>query len=68
MFLYSTVRNLAEQNGKTIYRIEHDLSLSNGTISKWNESMPRADTLQKVADYLGVTSAQILERAKKEDN
>lgn len=39
--------------------------ISDGTIGKWDSSMPRADTLRKVADYLGVTTAYILDRAKE---
>lgn len=66
MSLYSAVRDVAKENHKSIYQIEHDLKLSNGIISKWNKSMPRADVLQDVADYLGVTP-QFLFKLAKED-
>ncbi|WP_423250945.1 XRE family transcriptional regulator [Lactobacillus crispatus] len=49
-----------------MYQIEHDLQLSNGMISKWNKSMPRADALQDVADYLGVTTQYLFSLARKE--
>ena len=65
MSLYTAVRNLAADQHKSIYRMERDLNLSNGTISKWNKSMPRADSLQAVADYLGVTSAYLLRLSKQ---
>lgn len=67
MSVYKVVKEIAYDHDLSIYRVERDLGISNGTISKWDVSMPQADTLQKVADYLGVTSAQILEKAKKED-
>ncbi|KRL88692.1 helix-turn-helix domain-containing protein [Lactobacillus kalixensis] len=66
MSLYSAVKDVAFKNGKSIYQIEHDLHLSNGNISKWNKSMPRADVLQDVADYLGVTT-QFLFKLARED-
>lgn len=65
MSIYTAVKEVAYRKGKSIYRIEQDLGLSNGYISKWNKSMPGADKLKEVADYLGVTSAYILNIAKK---
>ena len=66
MSLYTAVKKVAAQNHKSIYQIEHDLQLSNGMISKWDKSMPRADALQNVADYLGVTT-QFLFKLARED-
>lgn len=63
--VYSTIRKIAQKRNVTIYQIEHDLNLSNGSISKWNSSIPRADKLQEVADYLGVTAGFILNDARK---
>ncbi|MCT7822323.1 MAG: XRE family transcriptional regulator, partial [Lactobacillus crispatus] len=53
MSLYSVIKDIAKEKHKSIYQIEHDLKMSNGMISKWDRSMPRADSLQDVADYLG---------------
>lgn len=66
MSLYTAIKKVATQNHKSIYQIEHDLQLSNGMISKWDKSMPRADALQNVADYLGVTT-QFLFKLARED-
>ncbi|MDB6267281.1 helix-turn-helix domain-containing protein [Lactobacillus amylovorus] len=66
MSLYTAIKKVAVQNHKSIYQIEHDLQLSNGMISKWDRSMPRADSLQDVADYLGVTT-QFLFKLARED-
>ncbi|MBI0032767.1 helix-turn-helix transcriptional regulator [Lactobacillus sp. M0396] len=66
MSLYSAIKIVANQNDKSIYQIEKDLKLSNGLISKWNKSVPRADSLQKVADYLGVTTQYLFSLARKE--
>lgn len=66
MTVYSAIKHIAKPQEKSIYRIEEDLGFSHGTIGKWNQSMPRADSLQAVADYLG-TTAQYLLRLAKED-
>lgn len=66
MTLYSAVKAVANKNDKSIYQIEKDLNLSNGMISKWNKSVPRADSLQRVADYLGVTTQYLFSLARKE--
>lgn len=66
MSLYTAIKEVASQNKKTIYQIEHDLHLSNGIIGKWNKSIPRADVLQDVADYLGVTPQYLFKLARKE--
>lgn len=64
MSIYSAIKEIAKKRDVSIYRIERDLNLSNGIISKWDDSIPKADKLQEVADYLGVTSAYILNKSK----
>lgn len=66
MPVYTAVKNIATERGKSIYRIERDLGMSNGSLSKWDTSMPAADKLQAVADYLDVTITFILNKAKEE--
>lgn len=51
---YDRVKEFAKKKGVSVRKIEIDLELSNGSISKWNTSMPGADKLEKVASYLGV--------------
>lgn len=55
MGLYDKIKEVASNKNVTIYRIEKDLGLSNGSISKWNESTPFSTSLIKVASYLGTT-------------
>jgi hypothetical protein len=63
--IYKIIKEIATSQNKSIYRIEHDLNFTNGLISGWNKSIPRADNLQKVADYLGVTPQYILNKSKE---
>ena len=51
---YDKVKKFAKKKGVSVRKIEIDLELSNGSISKWNASTPGADKLEKVANYLGV--------------
>ncbi|WP_334333605.1 XRE family transcriptional regulator [Companilactobacillus sp. HBUAS59544] len=67
MSIYSAIQHIAGEKSISIYRIENDLNFSNGLIGKWNISDPKATNLQKVADYLGVTTSYILNRAREED-
>lgn len=64
MNLYSEIKLMAKKKKIPISKIEKDLCMSNGSISKWNTSIPRSDLLQKVADYLGVTSTYLLDRGR----
>lgn len=65
MSIYTAVKDVAKKKHKSIYQIEHDLKMSNGMISKWDKSMPRADSLQDVADYLGVTTQFLFKLARE---
>lgn len=65
MDIYDKVQEIAKQKGISIYRIERDLDLANGTISKWNKSVPNADNLLKVSDYLNVDYREFINTANK---
>lgn len=66
MKIYSVVKKIANNKNVSIYRIERDLSLTEGSLSHWDNSIPGADKLQMVADYLGVTSSFILNKSKED--
>ncbi|MFC6179989.1 XRE family transcriptional regulator [Lactiplantibacillus daowaiensis] len=65
MTVYSAIKGIAIDQDLSIYKIEHDLNFTNGSISKWDKSIPRVDRLQMVANYLGVTMTFILDKAKE---
>lgn len=64
--LYSAIKEVAKEKSISIYKMEHDLDFSNGSIYKWNESIPNANRLQKVANYLGVTISFLLDKSEKQ--
>ena len=49
MNIYEKVKELCDKKGISIYRLERDCNLSNGSVKKWIKSLPNAETLQKVA-------------------
>lgn len=48
------INKLAKTNNTTIAAIERECGLARGTIGKWNKSIPSADKLYKVANFLHV--------------
>lgn len=49
------VKALCSQKKVSQRVMEKDIEISNGSSSKWNKSMPSADTLNKLSDYFGVS-------------
>ena len=60
MTLYEKVKIRAGELNKSISAIEKEAGVANGTIGKWQESKPYAETLQKVATVLGVKIEDLL--------
>lgn len=63
--LFDAIKTLAKKQGISIYYLEKQNGLSNGLISKWDKSTPNAETLASVAKTLGVTTEELLEKAKQ---
>lgn len=59
--IYEKVKGMCRERGISVRSIEIEAGLSNGTISKWDESMPAADNLIAVAKVLGTTAEALLE-------
>ncbi|HIV18847.1 MAG TPA: helix-turn-helix transcriptional regulator [Candidatus Merdivicinus intestinigallinarum] len=58
---YDRLCALCKDRGISITNMVKELGLSSGNLSKWkNGGAPRSDTLQKLADYLGVTADVLL--------
>lgn len=65
--MYQKIKSLCEENNISVYQLEKDLGLSTGSVSKWEKSIPRADTLSKVAKYLNVGIDCLLDAAQRSD-
>jgi hypothetical protein len=62
MNTYEIIKELVKQRFITVAQLERTLDLSNGSISKWAKSKPNSEPLEKVADYLNVSTDYLLGR------
>lgn len=53
--VYENVMELCRERNIRVARLEKEAGLGNGTVRGWENSAPSITTLQKVADYFGVT-------------
>lgn len=53
MSIVDRIREEGKKRGMTIASIERSTDISNGTIRRWDISMPSADSLYKIAILLG---------------
>ena len=64
MTLVDKIRTLARQRDMSLPQLEQELGLGNGTISRWRNSSPNTEKLQKIADYFNVSMDYLLGREK----
>lgn len=70
--MYEIFEHLLQIRGVSTYRVAKETSIPQQTFSKWKNgiSTPKADKLQKIADYFGVTVEYLMGNDKtitKED-
>lgn len=66
MTLYERIENLRKNKGISQKNMEIELGFSNGSISKWRNSKPTTERLQKIADYFGVSLEYLTTGEEKE--
>lgn len=60
MLLVEKITKLCKARGISIYKLEKDLPIGNGTIARWDKQDPGVSKLKAVADYFGVTVDYLL--------
>lgn len=55
MTILDRIKNILAQKGMSLAELERRADLGNGTISRWNKSLPSVDKIQRVAKILGVS-------------
>ena len=66
---YDNVVKLCEQNGIKITKFAKTLGLSSSAPTYWKSgSVPKSDTLQRIADYFGVTTDYLLHGDNRQTN
>ncbi len=58
--IYDKIKQICDEKGVTVSSVEKKAGLSNGAISKWNNSSPTIENLQSVANVLKVKLEKIL--------
>ena len=64
--LYNNIKSISKSKGIPIYKIEEDLVLARGSISKWTTVNPGIDKVAKVAKYLGVTVEELIKESEEQ--
>lgn len=66
--MYETYCKLRDAKGLTDYKVAQDLGFSRSTLTQWKSGkfMPKADKLQKIADYFGVSVEYLMTGEVKE--
>lgn len=60
MSIVNRIKNLTEEKGTTLSGLERTLSISHGSIRKWDTSSPGIDKIDKVAKYFNVSIDYLL--------
>ena len=53
--ILENIKKEAARKKMTIYKLEKEAGLANGTVARWNKHYPRVDKLFFVSAVLGVT-------------
>jgi transcriptional regulator with XRE-family HTH domain len=64
--MFERIENLRKSAGLSQGKLEKELGFSNGSISKWKNSTPTPDRLQKLADYFHVSLEYLMTGEEKE--
>jgi len=63
---FDSVQSLCDKKGISISKLALDLKISKSNITNWkNGSRPRADKLEKISDYFGVSVDYLLGNEQK---
>lgn len=65
MTMYERIENMRKSAGISQGKLEKELGFSNGSISKWKNSTPTPDRLQKLADFFNVSVDYLITGEKK---
>lgn len=64
--MYYKIKEEAKKKGLNISQLERKAGLSRGSINKWRKSSPTLDTLEKVAEAMGLKVTTLIDRLTSE--
>lgn len=68
MSIYERVKQLCEMKGITIAELERKADLGNGSVRRWDKSIPSADKLQRTSIILGTSMEYLLNGTEKSED
>lgn len=68
MDILERVKNLCYMQGLTVAELERKADLGNGSVRRWNTSIPAADKLQRAAIILGTSMDYLLTGNEPKDD
>ena len=68
MTLFERIKLLANKQGKSINKVEEDLSLSRNSLYSWKKVTPAYERLSLVANYFGVSTDYLMNGETPEGN
>lgn len=68
MGLYENVKEAAKRKGYSVNRLEQELGFARSYISKFKTITPSADKIQRIADFLNVSTEYLLTGEEKNDS
>lgn len=63
--MVETIRRLCKEQGKSLFSLEQQCGLGNGSINKWDRSSPSVAKVKVVADALGVSMSYLIGEQEK---
>lgn len=68
MTLLNKVKLLCDQHGETLASLERKMNFGNGTIRRWDNTIPSGDRLAKIADFFNVSVDYLLGREEPNED
>ncbi|MEK5232059.1 helix-turn-helix transcriptional regulator [Lysinibacillus sp. FSL K6-0232] len=63
MSLVNRIKNLCDEKSTNFAEVERRIGISNGQIRRWDNSSPKAENLERVADHFNVSTDYLLGRS-----
>ena len=63
--MVDTIRRLCKAQGKSLFSLEQECGLGNGTINKWDRNSPSVAKVISVANALGVSVSYLIGEHEK---
>ncbi|WP_230708670.1 helix-turn-helix domain-containing protein [Enterococcus sp. SMC-9] len=67
MTVFDRIKELSDRRGISIQKAAIDMGFSENLFYQWKKSQPKADRLEKVADYFNVSTDYLLGRTNDPD-